>query len=158
MVSGCQFIPPPNAALSLMSVTGPTDSFSLLHLPYPAGKGKRAEPYQISVGDYLRSALAKNLPGAEITVRKWEPQAEVKGIFGPHVSMSLGFEFDVRQQQSHHIVSDHVSADLGHMYVIDFTRMGLPAIRKGLRAFLDTVVEKVALRLREADLPKAEQA
>lgn len=161
--TGCEVLDPPRATTlsALPTAVAPAaspshDTFEPLSLPYPAAK--IAERSQVPVGDYLRAAFRKAIPSADVSVRAWQPSAEVKGTLGPHVVMNLGFEFLVRINGAERRVADFLSTDLGAHHVSHLSITGLHSvdsheipgpIHDQLRSFLDTVVEKVKWRLRE---------
>jgi hypothetical protein len=163
--SGCEVLDPPRAttlsplpATAVVTGAAPSDTFEPLTLPYPAAK--IVERNQVPVGNYLRDAFQRALPNTSVTIRAWEPSADVKGTIGPHVVMKLGFEMAIRTNGTERRVADFVSADVGALHVSHLSITGLHSvdsheisgsIHDQLRPFLDMLVEKVKWRLRETE-------
>jgi len=171
-LAGCEVLDPPRATtLSAIQVPGDNivapigkDSFTDLLMPYPAAI--ITERNQVPVGDYLRSEFKKAFPTAIISVKAWEPKAEVRGRFGPKVEMTLGFEILVQEGQRSRVVADYYTSEIGGLYVSHGSLTGLHSIdsrehsapiHTQLRKFIDLIIEKVKWRLRETENKESTQ-
>src|SRR5690606_14981037 len=130
-LAGCEVVDPGKATTlrpvaAVGSMDSGEDALAHLTLPYPAAR--ISERHQVPVGLFLASRLAELLPGVDVEFADWQPLAEIRGTFGPHVVLSLGFRAVCRSEDGELVVAGFVQQDIGNHHVAHFSITGLHSL------------------------------